>query len=136
MSTEGVNQHGVVVLFILVFVLFLSMLQFSLSTFIFPLTSRDDLSVVITLIPASLSQREAVDVGFSLVCLHLSVGSRVSSCVCVLLAVLKHKLSNTEATRRISHDQFFSQSSTTRISLTGLKRSHLTGQNPILMGFG
>lgn len=73
------------------------MLQFCLSTFIFSLTSRDGLCDGTTLIPFSLSQRDAPRAEpasgwrygvLSGVSVHLSVGSRgVSSCVCCQLHV-------------------------------------------------
>lgn len=73
------------------------MLQFCLSTFIFPLTSRDGLCDGTTLIPFSLSQGDTPHAApasgwrcgvLSGVSVHLSTGSRgVSSCMCCQLRV-------------------------------------------------
>lgn len=118
----GRRGGGGGVLFFFFFRSFPFMPQFCLSTFIFPLTSRDGLCDGTTLIPFSLSQGDTPHAEpasgwrcgvLSGVSVHLSTGSRgVSSCVCCqlwvcvcvcvfvclckFLAALTHRPSNTE----------------------------------------
>ena len=127
--------------------LFLSTFSSLPSTFIFPLTSRDGLSVGTALIPFLLFPERCstcwanirLDMWASLWCVCASVYGlqrSVQLCVCVRARVCVLGCINTESTPCTSPWSVSHWPTTRRISLTELGLSHLTGQNPVLMGLG